>query len=67
MRVKSHIIHFNHCSSEVVSLRLWSDIDDDHKGQQPDVSDLEAVFSSKSQKGELFKAHIIARMNECTW
>ena len=50
-----------------MSLRLWSDIDDDHKGQQPDVSDLEAVFSSKSQKGELFKAHIIARMNECTW
>ena len=53
MRVESHVIHFNHCSScEVVSLRLWSDIDDDHKGQQRDVSDHEDAFSCKSQEGE---------------
>ena len=52
MRVKSHFIQLNHCSSEVVSLRLWTDIADDHKSQQRDVSDHEDVFSCKSQKGE---------------
>ena len=63
MRVKSHIKYFNYCSSEVASLRLWSDIDDDHKGQQQDVSDLEDAVICKSQKGESkFQKHIIVVM-----